>query len=126
MGRAGRRVGYRYRSELAPFAVAAALLLAAAILHHNQVPAWLVPLVTVPLAGGLCWPRVAPLLRPIERGYAVAITVLSGGWLALAVALGPDTPRLSLILLDPTLQHKNRADVLIDGPEIVVRPVRTR
>ena len=25
--------------------------------------------------------------------------------------------------VDPTLQHKNRAEVLINGPEIVVRPV---
>jgi hypothetical protein len=29
-------------------------------------------------------------------------------------------------LVDPTLQHKNRAEVLVDGQEIVVRPVRLR
>jgi hypothetical protein len=29
-------------------------------------------------------------------------------------------------LVDPTLQHKNRAEVLADGPEIVLRPVGTR
>jgi hypothetical protein len=29
-------------------------------------------------------------------------------------------------LVDPTLQHKNRAEVLVDGPEIVVRPVAAR
>jgi hypothetical protein len=28
-------------------------------------------------------------------------------------------------LVDPTLQHENRAEVLVDGPEIVVRPVGT-
>jgi hypothetical protein len=28
--------------------------------------------------------------------------------------------------VDPTLQHKNRADVLVDGPEIAIRPVGTR
>jgi hypothetical protein len=28
--------------------------------------------------------------------------------------------------VDPTLQHKNRAEVLVDGAEIVVRPVGTR
>ena len=27
--------------------------------------------------------------------------------------------------VDPTLQHKNRAEILVDGPEIVVRPVGT-
>jgi hypothetical protein len=29
-------------------------------------------------------------------------------------------------LVDPTLQHKNRAEVLVDGPEIAVRPVGAR
>jgi len=29
-------------------------------------------------------------------------------------------------LVDPTLQHKNRAEVLVDGPEIIVRSVATR
>ena len=28
-------------------------------------------------------------------------------------------------LVDPTLQHKNRAEVVVDGPEII-RPVRMR
>ena len=28
--------------------------------------------------------------------------------------------------VDPTLRHKNRVEVLIDGPEIVVRPVAKR
>jgi hypothetical protein len=29
-------------------------------------------------------------------------------------------------LVDPTLRHKNRSAVLVDGPEIIVRSVRTR
>jgi hypothetical protein len=29
-------------------------------------------------------------------------------------------------LVDPTLQHKNRAEVLVDGQEIIVRSVGTR
>jgi len=33
---------------------------------------------------------------------------------------------MALALVDPTLQHKNRAEVVVDGPEIVVRPVRMR
>jgi hypothetical protein len=48
------RVGYRYRSELAPFALAAALLVAAAILHDNQVPPWWVALAALPVAGSEC------------------------------------------------------------------------
>jgi hypothetical protein len=28
--------------------------------------------------------------------------------------------------VDPTLQHKNRAEILVEGPEIVVRPVAAR
>ncbi|MBV9920927.1 MAG: hypothetical protein JOY78_08780, partial [Pseudonocardia sp.] len=97
------RVGYRYRSELAPFALAATVWLAAAILNGNQLPPWWVPVIALPVAGGLCWPRVAPLLRPIERGYAIAIIMLSGGWLTVATALGPDTPPLPLILLVGTI-----------------------
>jgi hypothetical protein len=29
-------------------------------------------------------------------------------------------------LVDPTLQHKNRVEILVDGPEIVLRAVRTQ
>ena len=98
------RVGYRYRSELAPFAVAAALLARRGDPARQPAPALVgAAWPPLPVAGGLCWPRVAPLLRPIERGYAVAVTVLSGGWLAAAVALGPDTPPLPLMLLVGTV-----------------------
>ena len=83
------RVGYRYRSELAPFAVAAALLLAAAILHDNELPPGWVPLAALPVAGGLCWPRVAPPLRPIERGYTRRCS-WPGHAEAIADPAGPD------------------------------------
>jgi hypothetical protein len=33
---------------------------------------------------------------------------------------------MSAAWVDPTLQHKNRAGVLVDGPEIIVRPVGAR
>ena len=45
-------------------------------------------------------------------------------WILTRAAI---TPFLHVTgLVDPTLQHKNRAEVLVDGPEIVVRPVGTR
>jgi hypothetical protein len=38
-----------------------------------------------------------------------------------------DTPtRAGNTRVDPTLQHKNRVEILVDGPEIVVRAVRTQ
>lgn len=92
------RVGYRYRSELLPIAHAIALLIIAAILHGNQVAAWWVSPAVLPVAGGVCWPRVAPLLRPIERGYVAAVAVLSGTWLTAATAYGPGTAPLPLLL----------------------------
>lgn len=93
------RLAYRYRSELTPLAVAATIALGAALLHGNEVKFWWVPLVVLPPTGGLCWPRVAPLLRPVERGYAVAVVVLGGTWLTAATAYGPGAPPLPLLLL---------------------------
>ena len=59
--------------------MAGALALAAGILHGQQVSPWWVAVVGVVVAAGLCWPRVAPLLRPVERGYAVAVVLASAG-----------------------------------------------
>ena len=83
------RIGYRYRSELLPPAIGGALFLAAAILHSRHVTPWSVAVVGVVVAAGLCWPRVAPLLRPIERAYAVAVVVTATGWLTAATHYGP-------------------------------------
>ena len=85
------RFGYRYRSELLPFAAAGALALVGTILHGQHVTPWSVALVGVVVAAGLCWPRVAPLLRPLERGYAVAVVLAAAGWLAAATHYGPGT-----------------------------------
>ena len=82
------RVGYRYRSELVPPALAGALALVAGILYGQQVPPWWVAAVGVVVAAGLCWPRVAPLLRPVERGYAVAVVLGGTGWLIVATRYG--------------------------------------
>ena len=97
------RLGYRYRSELAPLIVAGTLALAAAILHGNQVGPWWVALLAALVTGAVCWPWITPSLRPIERGYAAAVVALSGGWLTAATAYGPGTPPLPLLLAAGTI-----------------------
>lgn len=92
------RSGYRYRSELAPFILAGVLAVGAAILHGNHVAPWSVELVAAPVAGALCWPRILPALRSVERGYAAAIVTFGGGWLSFAVGFGPGAPPLPLLL----------------------------
>jgi hypothetical protein len=52
----------------------------------SEASAWVV-------AVGLSWPRVAPLLRPVERGYAVVVVLVGVGWLAAATHYGPEIPR---------------------------------
>lgn len=97
------RFGYRYRSELTPLIVAGALLVAAAILHGNQVaPGW-VPLIAAPAAGALCWPRITPTLRPPERGYAAAVVTTGAAWLTAATAHGAGTPPLPFLLVAGTV-----------------------
>ena len=93
------RIGYRYRSELLPAAVAGTLVVAGTVLHGHQVAPWSVALVGIVVAVGLCWPRVAPLLRPVERGYAVAVVLAAAGWLAAATHDGPGTAPLPLLLV---------------------------
>lgn len=97
------RLGHRYRSELAPPVVAGALAVAAAILHGNHVSPWWVALVTLVVAGALCWPRITATLRPTERGYAAAMVAVSGGWLIAATAHGAGTPPLPSLLVAATL-----------------------
>jgi DNA segregation ATPase FtsK/SpoIIIE, S-DNA-T family len=97
------RLGHRYRSELAPLAVAAALVLAAAVLHGNRVSPWWVVPVPGLIAAALCWPRVTPTLRPVERGYAAAVTIVSGGWLTAATAHGAGMPPLPVLLVVATI-----------------------
>jgi hypothetical protein len=50
------RISYRYRSELAPVALSSVLMLAAAILHGNHVPAVVGP---ARHAAGRLWPLLA-------------------------------------------------------------------
>ena len=97
------RIGYRYRSELLPPAVAGLLAVAGTVLHSHEAAPWSVMLLGLAVAAGLFWPRVAPLLRPVERGYAVAIVLTGAGWLAAATHYGPDAAPVPLLLVAGTI-----------------------
>jgi len=108
---------WRYRSELAPVGVAAAMAAAAWWLHHTRPHWW--PLLTV-LTGVTAWTVVIfgarwrfPTL--VERVYA-AVTIYAGGiWLATATAIGPLYKPLvhalvigGLVLSVPWWAHRRR------------------
>jgi hypothetical protein len=111
------RVAWRYRSELAPLAVTAAIVAAAWWLHHTR-PHWWFPVVVV--AGVAAWAVALfgarwrlPTLP--ERVYA-AVTIYAGGiWLSVATAIGPFFRPLpqagviaALILSVPWWAHRRR------------------
>jgi S-DNA-T family DNA segregation ATPase FtsK/SpoIIIE len=85
------RGAWRYRSELAPAGVTAAVVAAAWWLHHTR-PHWWFPVAV--LAGVAAWAVALfgarwrlPTLP--ERVYA-AVTIYAGGiWLSVAIAIGP-------------------------------------
>jgi hypothetical protein len=94
------RLAWRYRSELAPVAVTAALAGAGTWAHAQYPGAW--PGI---LAGSLAaaWAVVAlgarlGLAPRAERAYAGAVLLAGGAWLALAAALGPAAAPLPLAL----------------------------
>jgi hypothetical protein len=94
------RVGWRYRSELAPFLVAGAVFLAGWWAHltiphwypffiaGSAAAAWL--LVTLGAWFGLPWLA--------DRVYAGMAVFAAGAWVAFAALLGPLTPPLPLVL----------------------------
>jgi hypothetical protein len=96
------RAMWRYRSELAPLAVAALTAAVASMLHRSHPGAWLgAAVVTVAASAALAVPCPAPWRRvwrvlgnPAERAYAAAVTLMTGGWLAAATAFGPARPPL--------------------------------
>ncbi|MEV6526620.1 cell division protein FtsK [Longispora sp. NPDC051575] len=102
------RLGFRYRSELAPIMVTLFAFVVGAWLHaaHRTAWPWIAALSVV--LGGVCgllprwWAplrRLAWLDRPAERAYA-AIGASSGvGWIAAATAIGPATYPLPLLAL---------------------------
>jgi hypothetical protein len=94
------RALWRYRSELAPVAVAVGIVVAAATLHRSH-PGWWPWLMAVTIAdvAALAMPaprrlrKEWPLLgKTAERAYAAAVTAMAGGWLTAATALGPAKP----------------------------------
>ena len=94
------RWAWRYRSELAPVAVMAALAVAG-WQAHRAVPAWW-PLI---LAGSAAASWLAATLGArlglptlAERIYAASAVVAAGGWLAAATAAGPFWPPLPQLL----------------------------
>lgn len=92
------RFAYRYRSELAPPATAAALGLTALYLHARQPSAWPVIAVLTAVFALVLWRFSSRWLdRPAERSYAASVTALAGAWLATATATGPSSPPLPTV-----------------------------
>jgi S-DNA-T family DNA segregation ATPase FtsK/SpoIIIE len=95
------RLAWRYRSELAPLYLAVGLLVAGVVLH-GWWPGWWQIVAAVGVAAGLIVADLGHRLgldRPIERGYAAAVTAAGGLWLAAATRLGPLRRPLLLVLL---------------------------
>jgi hypothetical protein len=97
---------WRYRSELAPPAVAAITTLTALglrVVRPNWWPA-LVVLTGVGMAGTWIAGSRRDQLTRNEQLYAVTIVTSVGGWLAIATAIGPGhTPLLAILLLGTCL-----------------------
>jgi DNA segregation ATPase FtsK/SpoIIIE, S-DNA-T family len=95
---------YRYRSELAPPALASMLALTGMVLH-SRLPhmAPVVAALTAALAAGVSRPEIAPELRRIERVYAITVTIAAGLWLTFATACGPGAGPLPFLLIAGTI-----------------------
>jgi S-DNA-T family DNA segregation ATPase FtsK/SpoIIIE len=92
---------WRYRSELAPFTVAALTALAAWTLHATHPrwwPALAVATAAAMLGAGSAGLRLG-LATSAERGYAVAVIAVTGGWLSAATAIGPGREPLPWLLV---------------------------
>jgi DNA segregation ATPase FtsK/SpoIIIE, S-DNA-T family len=95
------RLAWRYRSELAPLSLAL-VLLAAGLLLHGWWPGWWQVVAAVGLAAAVIVGDLGHRLgldRPIERGYAAAVTAAGGLWLAAATRLGALRRPMLLVLL---------------------------
>ncbi|MES9541061.1 cell division protein FtsK [Actinomadura sp. NPDC000600] len=94
------RALWRYRSELGPVYLVAALAVGGAVLHvaHSEWWPWLLT-----VAGLAAWALTMfgerlGLSPRIERLYAAAVALGAGGWLSAATALGPTIPPLPVML----------------------------
>jgi S-DNA-T family DNA segregation ATPase FtsK/SpoIIIE len=118
------RLIFRYRSELAPLALAATLDLAALWLHSTQPEGWGWVLAVTAIAATVAAFRGVPwgVVRSEERAYASIATSVAGTWLAAATALGPgQSPLQSLLLVAMTVgaipwwsHRRRRARVRVD------------
>jgi hypothetical protein len=111
------RWAWRYRSELAPLAVTAAIVAAAAWLHTTRPYWWIFVAI---LAGVAAWAAAIfgarwGLSALIERVYAAATIYAAGVWLSAATVLGPFVTPLpqaltigALMLSVPWWAHRRR------------------
>jgi hypothetical protein len=95
------RVVWRYRSELAPAAVAAALFFVGWRLHTAHERRWEIVLGVAVLAAWIVaiFGGRMGLATRIERIYAAAVALVSGAWLSAATAAGPGTAPLPQALI---------------------------
>jgi FtsK/SpoIIIE family len=99
------RAIWRYRSELAPVAIAGAIVLIALAAHHAARGAWPWPALTgLAATAAFTFPppkwarRMWALLdRPAERAYAAIVSFSIGGWLGAAILIGPTTPPMPVL-----------------------------
>ena len=124
------RALWRYRSELAPIAFTVAIVAVALMLHRSRPGSWpwlalgTVASTVIQAIPAPAWLRKAwsVLDRPAERIYASAVTVITGGWLTAATALGPTAPPMPVLAAALTLlcalpwwvSHRRRARVRVD------------
>lgn len=118
---------YRYRSELAPFALAGAETGAGFWLHAIHPAWWLGLAIATAVVSTLVvlvpgrWfanARSGPVLsRPIERVYTALVTMVTSGWLTAATWFGPETRPLPLVgfiagvtVAVPWWMHRRRRD----------------
>jgi S-DNA-T family DNA segregation ATPase FtsK/SpoIIIE len=105
------RAAWRYRSELAPIALAVLAVVMAAELHHAHPRSWpwlaagTVASTAIQAAPAPTWLRKAwsVLDRPAERIYASVVTMVAGGWLTAATALGLATPPMPVLAVGLTM-----------------------
>lgn len=105
------RTLWRYRSELAPVAVAV-LIVTAAVMLHRAHPGWwpwlavgTVASTAIEAAPVPSWLRTAwsVMDRPVERVYAAAVTAITGGWLTAATVFGPAMRPMPILAMSLTV-----------------------
>jgi hypothetical protein len=108
---------WRYRSELAPLAVATLLMLGGSVLHATH-PAWswgILSAAAVSMPALLIFGQRTGLASAAERLYAALVVAAGGTWLAVATKAGPWHGRLPqvlsigvLVLAVPWWAHRRR------------------